>query len=196
MSVMQVIMELTSEMDYKHLEGSQVGNLERTGIASLEILETRWKKFLPSSPSDIELRHLCLILQAYCLIYPHHDVHGADTTDTTDTSDSTSATSGSDGGSQKKKEDKKYIIPCKLPEDFQDPNWPNKETCTFYFDFEQFLPVEIYHKLICLASTSAKPPYPYKNKYSYKKCSFYGLEKAHWVMEIDPYAHRLKIMVM
>lgn len=173
---MQVVMELTTDKEEENLSQDQVKGVEKNGIADFELLEVCWKKFVPESLSDIKIRHLCLILQAYCLIYPYPN--------------QSITIDGSSGTPQK------YIIPCKLPDRFKGNERHVKNRATFYFDFNLFLPVEIYHKLICLASSKANPPSGSCNQYSRKKCSFHGLLDTKWVMEIEQEKHRLKITVM
>ena len=178
MSIMQVVMELTTDREEQNLSQDQVKGVEKDGVADLELLEVCWQKFLGGSLSDIGIHHLCLILQAYCLIYPY--LIQSDVT-----------TAGANGMTPRK-----YVIPCKLPDQFRGKELQPKNCATFYFDFNLFLPVEIYHKLICLASSKAKPRFGTCSQYSRTKCSFSGLLETKWVMEIEQDKHRLKIMVM
>ena len=147
-SVMRVIMELNK---VEGLKQEQIMQLESKGTADLDLLSVCWKEFLTASDSAsdfrIDIHHLCLILQAYCLIYPV----------TINNSDSVQS---------------KFIIPCKLPKTLEEEcSLPNPST--FVFDFEGFLLEEIYHRLICLVSRAARPPRRRKNLYSWKKCKFF-----------------------
>ena len=174
-SIMTVIMELKTKHRNQNLTTAQVSQLEKAGLADLELLEVCWEKFIstPKSSSDvkIEIKHLCLILQAYCLVYP--------------------VSAPIEEG---KKSCSKFIIPCKLPDLLtSQPQLPGS-SC-FGFDFRGFLPAEIYHRLICLASRQAKPPKGFSNLYSSKKCYFRNLEGTHWIMEMDSEKHMLNFEV-
>lgn len=170
MSVMKVIMELTMANNEIQLERSQIQTLEMDGIATLEVLNGCWKQFL--SKTKITIDCLCLMLQAYCLIYPIP--------------------------SEKKKAIQKYIIPCKLPDNI------NKIKCriskknweTFYFDFNNFLPIEIYYRLICLLLTQSKPSRRSHNSYSKTACFFYNLWETNWKVEYEEIEKRIKVMVL
>lgn len=174
--VMRVIMEL--DYDVPGLRGEQTRDLNIYGVADLEVLEVCWKEFI-SAQSNIEIRHLCLMLQAYCLIYPVQTL-------TTISGKNVSIP--------------RYIIPCKFPTEIEPdvmPKWV-KKCATFYFDFDGFLPDEIYHRLVCLASSEAKPP-PKKHdhqRYSSKICIFYRLLDTNWVIEMERHEQRLKIGVI
>ena len=162
--VMKVIMELKTTRKMPGVPSTLIKELEMNGIADLKLLEHCWKKFVAAP--DVEMRHLCLMLQANCLIYPVQP---------------TSENSV-----------EKYIIPSKLPStiDMSKHSWVS-ECATFYFDFRKFLPDEIYHKLICLASSEANSK---KSCYSRKCCVFYGLSGTNWVMKMEE--DRLEIGVM
>ena len=171
-SIMTVIMELKTKHRNEMLTTAQISQLEKTGVADLELLEVCWGTFIPTAKSSsdfkIEIEHLCLILQAYCLVYP--------------------VSAASENCSR-------FIIPCKLPEVLT--NQPPLPGCScFGFDFRGFLPAEIYHRLICLASRQANPPKGFSNLYSSKKCHFRNLEGTHWIMEMDSEKHMLNFEVM
>lgn len=175
------------------LTQEQIQRLETTGKADLEVLGVCWEKFVSSPESTSEfkvtLNHLCLILQSYCLIYPvpsSTESRAENNSNSTDSSDPVEVNS------------RTFIIPCKLPEQFEDP----KKQCklrnfiSFIFNFIDFLPAEIYHRLICLASRDSKPPSGYKNKFSGRKCFIRNLFDTHWVMELDSDQHKLCFQVM
>ena len=175
MDAMKVIMELTMN-DVTELSTSQLQNLVESGVADYEVLEACWKKMLSASELPfITVHHLCLIFQAYCLIYPIECTLCA-----------------------AKSEVQKYIIPCKLP-----PRIVNadifkrvKKYATFYFDFLKFLPEEIYHRLICLASTYSEAIIQeVYNCYSKESCFFSNLEGTRWIIQMELEKQRLKIMV-
>lgn len=176
MSMMKVIMELSTKNNEAELSNEQILKLVEEGVADLEVLNTCWKKYIPSSesPSAIGIDHLCLIFQAYCLIHP------------------ISKPSDEEGT-------RNFLIPCKLPDEIE-----NSTICRiiesytpFYFDFNEFLPDEIYHRLICLISTMAKPPQPeICNYYSKQRCFFSGIMGTNLITEKDEARQRLKIKVL
>lgn len=171
-SVMNVIMELKSTSTVPGLHREQIIKVVKTGVADLDVLAVFWKDFLPA-PADIQIRHLCLILEAYWLICPLPPTP-----------------SGSDQVTE-------YIIPCKLPDKTRETCPFESDAVTFYFNFCQFLPAEVYHRLICLALRDSEPIQgPAHNLYSSKRCVFYNLYDTNWIMELDMEKHRLKISVV
>lgn len=174
--LMRVIMELDPKKEVPGIRGDHLRDLSSSGIAYSEVLEVAWEEFISPRDSDgIKLHHLRLILQAYCLIYPIELVT-----------------------STGKKCPTQYIIPCKFPTEIEStdlPKWVGK--CdTFYFDFDDFLPSEIYHRLICLASKESKPPLKKHKCYSSKMCIFYSLLDTKWVIENEGPEQRLKMGVI
>ena len=176
MEAMRVIMELNIKDDVTELSTSQLQNLEKSGVADYEVLYACWKKMLSASESPcITVRHLCLIFQAYCLIYPIKGTLCA-----------------------AKSEVQKYIIPCKLPKNIDDDVFKKmKKYATFFFDFYKFLPEEIYHRLICLASTYSKVKIQeVYDCYSKEICFFSNLEGTRWIIQMELEKQRLKVIVM
>ncbi len=155
-----------NQIEHKH-----VLHLE-SGVASMELLKNYLTKFISGS-SDITLNHLLLILRSYCLIFPLQP-------------------------ESKALDLPKYIVPCKLPDDLDDKdvNILEEECCIFYFDFCQFLPDEIYHRLICLASAKSKPQRGKPNIFSERRCMFHSLFNTYWIMEAERKMHRLKFTVL
>ena len=178
MTVMKDIVELKTGIGNKEqllVDNTQILQLKE-GFADSTVFKIFWEEFV-SSPSAITVRHLCLIFQAYCLIYPVN-------------------TCGATAGYA----EQKYIIPCKLP-----PEIENEHICkiighhsTFYFDFYEFLPDEIYHKLICLASQKCviKRMQRLHNCYSKRKCFFFNLLETNWVIEFHEGKQQLMIAVL
>lgn len=172
-------MELDDTAMPEGVKASQIDKLEKSGMADLKLLRSCWKDYVsaPGSASKIELRHLCLLLQANCLIFP------------------VQSTAASNGNASAANPTQKYIIPGKLPPPKPDINWITCCGATFYFDFNTFLPDEIYHKLICLASSEAQPTGKLQNRYSSQICIFCGLFDTNWAIEIEREKQRLKISV-
>ena len=179
MTVMKDIVELKTDHGFKEqlLNHTQIQQLKE-GFAYFSVFKIFWKKYVANAGLVITVRHLCLIFQAYCLIYPVYSVNVC----------------GRTAGSA----EQKYIIPCKLPDKIND-----KRVCkiirnhsTFYFDFHEFLPDEIYHRLICLASQECviKRKQCLHNCYSKRKCFFFNLLGTNWDIEFQE--GRLMIAVL
>ena len=183
MTVMKVIMELTVKNDIADLSPTQVQKLETEGVADFDVFKACWDKFLPT-PCAIEIRDLVLIFQAYCLVYPIHSMPKYSTCSQPELT-----------GSQP--EVCKYIIPCKLPGVIcrRDVHRRSKKFSAFYIDFLQFLPNEIYHCLICLASSHCKVRVnAERNGYSKKGCFFVNLHETNWLIKMEQEQQQLKIM--
>ncbi len=171
--VMSGIVEKDPAKDIDNeIEHKHVLHLE-SGIASMELLTNYLMKFISGS-SDIKLDHLLLILKSYCLIFPLQP---------------------------ETKALPKYIVPCKLPDDLDDEDVSilEERCCVFYFDFCQFLPDEIYHRLMCLASAASKPERRkpnITNIFSKRRCVFHNLFGTYWIMEAEREMHRLKFTVL
>ena len=172
MTVMKDIVELKTDHGNKErlLSNTQAQHLS-DGFADFGVFRIFWEEFVSSSDSlsAITVQHLCLIFQAYCLIYPVHSANACARGITAESAE------------------QKYIIPCKLPEQIN-----NDRVCksidnhfTFCFDFYEFLPDEIYHRLICLASEVCviKRKQIFHNCYSKRKCFFFNLLGTNWVIE-------------
>ena len=183
MTVMKDIVELKTDHGNKErlLSNTQAQHL-RDGFADFGVFRIFWEEFVSSSdrPSAISVQHLCLIFQAYCLIYPVHSVNAC----------------GRTAGSA----EQKYIIPCKLPEQINDDRVRKSidNHSTFCFDFYEFLPDEIYHRLICLASEKCdiKRKQRVHNCYSKRKCFFFNLLDTNWVIEFHEGNQQLIISVL
>ncbi len=181
-TVMTVIVEITPAICYDGIASEHIRLLKR-GVASKTLFEHFFKDSLARS-SCIALDHLILILRSYCLIFPLRP--------------EPKALSGADGGASSYPE---YIIPCQLPDDLDDNDVNNLERkcCIFYFDFYQFLPDEIYHRLMCLASAASKPERrkpSITNIFSKRRCVFHSLFGTYWIMEAEREMHRLKFTVL
>lgn len=169
-SAMKAIMELSiDEEEDKDME--KIIILVKQGVIDKDMLKDCWKEFVskaPNSPDETtQILRLTLLVQAHCLIYPVKIV---------------SAVNG---------DNPKFIVPCKLP-NTTDARVRFKPT-TFYFDFCRFLPDEIYHRIICMATQKAMPQLGKSNQYSGTKCIFYGLQNTIWVIELEREKERLKI---
>ena len=171
---MKEVVELGSENAEvrKRLETDQVLMFKKDSVADLKVFTACWKHSVESLPKgSITVHQLCLIFQAYCLIFPVQ-CEGP--------------------------ESQKFIVPCKLPftiREDDDIYKLSESYATFFFDFYDFLPDEIYHRLICLAWKNSKTVREQENvsKISKTACYFVNLEKTNWLIEHE--YQQLKIMV-
>ncbi len=184
-TVMKIIVETTPTICYDGIASEHIRPLKR-GVACIEIFEHFLKDFISGS-SDITLDHLLLILRSYCLIFPLQPEPKA-----------LSSPEGADGDDAHGALYSEYIVPCKLPKDpcDKDVDILEEECCIFYFDFCQFLPDEIYHRLMCLASAASKPQRRKPNIFSKRCCVFHSLFGTYWIMETEREMHRLKFTVL
>ena len=174
--IMTVIMELRPNQEtedrYPELQSAQILKLKEYGKADMGFLKICWEKFISVTESlEISIEHLCLILQAYCLIHP--------------------VSSSSENGDENARE---FIIPCKLPKKIQLD--PLVDASFFSIKFDDFLPAQIYHRLICFALRKSELPDHLSNEYSSNKCLFYDLKDTNWIMEMDCENHELRFEVM
>ncbi len=182
--VMRVIVEIDPAEDCDNqIEHKHVLHLE-SGIASMDLLTNYLMKSISGS-SDITMDHLLLILRSYCLIFPLQPEPKA--------LSSPEGAEGAHGASYSE-----YIVPCKLPDDLDeyDVDILEEECCVFYFDFCQFLPDEIYHRLMCLASAASKQQRRKPNIFSKRRSVFHSLYSTYWIMEAEEKMHRLKFTVL
>ncbi len=178
-TVMRVIVEIKPDDNYEGIANEHIRSL-REGVAYMEIFKDFLKKFISgSSDNIITLDHLLLILRSYCLIFPLQPE-----------SNTLSSPEGAEGAASSLK----YIIPSKLLYDLhvKDVTIPEEECLVFYFDFRQFLPDEIYHRLMCLASEASKPKIGECNKFSKQRCMFYNLHGTNWIIKLEREKHRMK----
>ena len=204
-TLMKLVMEL--EDGAANYKGEDLKNLTKTGIARAALLRGCWQEYF-TTDSDILFRQLCLMLQAYCLIYPirgdiepemgcpnrsHSDNH-----ETVPVASPPSLShSQSDGCTDTAANDLKFLVPCKLPEKIKVKNL--SQSIAFYFDFQGFLPVEIFNRFVCLmlARSQAKSTTRSIPEFSATCCRFYQVEGCNWQMERGVETdHMLKVSVM
>ena len=180
-SVMKIIMELgrTSQGDRR-----LIIKLHDTGIASEGLLREKWADFCSESESGGPSFHqLCLILQAYCLIFPlkgfQPQIEAAPLSANGQTT-------------------KSFLVPSKMPEKAEeDKVGSDVPWVEFYFDFEKFLPEVIYHQLICimLACAGDHTSEEVMPRFSKSWSCFYDIEESHWKFEYQRKLHRLKVSI-
>ena len=182
--VMKVIMGITRSTPG---DRSKIIRLINTGIASDSLLREQWKGYFSESESSLSFRKLCLMLQAYCLIFPLKDLKSNEEPESSLTSDVTSKPVTS------------FLVPSMLPVIAAE----DKVKCRvpwvhFYFDFEKFLPEEIYHRLICimLAKSNDHSSEEMKPKFSKSWSCFYDVDESHWRFEVQQKDHKLKVSIL
>ena len=168
--LMRIVMEL--EHGDADFTGKDVRDLKLMGIARAALLRKCWGEYLPlDAGGDTLFRQVCLMLQAYCLIYPIR------------------------GGTDTITDDLKYLVPCKFPpEKIEKKDWP---WVTFYFDFQGFLPMEIFNRFVCLMLARSQANKSHKQpEFSATCCRIYQVEGCNWQLEVETHCHLLKVSVM
>ena len=164
MKVMRNIMELKPGFGTS-IANTDVIELEKMAIAKTSVLQECWKDF---NLSEDNFHKLTLILQSFCLLFPLSFGHGnsrkkcqstttADNSSGLESKSTSTATSTLSSNTLKEDErqDRTYLIPSMLPptdlneHELQDIR-KNMYKFSFDFEFENFLPVEVYHRLLCL----------------------------------------------
>jgi len=182
--------------------GEDLRELER-GIASAELLRGCWEEY-NSTDDDVSFRQLCLMLQAYCLIYPIRGDMGRclphrSQSDNYEISTTTAAASPSLSHSQSAcgadTTADNFLVPCKLPENVELKK-DRLSWITFYFDFQGFLPVEIFNRFVCLMLAQSQSKHKSQlPEFSATCCRFYQIKGCNWKLEIEA-GHLLKVSVM
>ena len=192
-SAMQVIMEL--KVNDKRVTGNEQQMLQETGKVSFECLKRLWSQSDPCVLKSglVDAQQLCLILQAYCLIHPSEYFNK------TCQIQPASIDAGCSSSTL-------FLVPSLLPEAkllIDKGEISESESrlpwISFYFDFHSFLPLVIFHRLICLllAAYRQESKRPGAVHYLSKTlCRFDGIKGCNWKVELEEYQHRLKISVM
>ena len=144
--MMRIVMELKAGKGSK-LTNQEKDKFEKTGCAKLSLLRKCW-----SGLSNEYFDKLMLMLQAFCLVFPlpAGDSHAA-----TGQSSATPPACQADHGENDRQachtqDNILYLIPSKLATVNTQPTDDSDFNFTFVFDFGGFLPVEVYHRLLCL----------------------------------------------
>ena len=185
LEVMRTVMELG--IDAEGFRGRDTCNLAIKGVATATLLRKCWEPFLKGG-SERSFRQLCLIMQAYALIFP---IKVADTSASTPPSRSASvpvAMSQTTPATRSQSDRVDYnfseyfLIPCRLPEKSKVKPLTG---LTFFIDFQGFLPVEIFHRLICLMlNKSRSVPVVSKLMLNSTCCYFSRVENCQWRLEV------------
>ena len=167
---MRKILELDwNEQFHGNIPNAFLQELSSHGIADRRLLKERWLDELDTCEILI-FDHLCLILQAYCLIFP---IHSQDKEESTECSE-------------------KYLIPCKWP-----TSVVSKEEYALYdfkvtFDFKKFLPSEVYYRLVCWLLMSAERE-DNENVFSQKESIIHDVKDCDWRIEHKATEHVLEV---
>ena len=197
--VIKVIFEM--KQSFQGVPGRLVRDLNGSGIASSTLLKACWEKFTHKGPASFH--QLCLMLQANCLIYPVESLPcpmRAETDPLPSSSHLPTTPARSQTSPETDDSEKFFLVPCKLPEKTCEAL---KADCRlpwirFYFDFQKFLPNEIYHRFICLmlAVSESNKSKKKKNTYFSTCCQFYNIDGCNWKIELEQSLHRLKVSVL
>ena len=174
-------MQNVVELDYRSsIEGKHINQLRETGVASSALLKEACSGYF-REPIEQSFHQFCLMLQAECLIHPIHSSLPLLTT----------------GEAASTDEEQLYLVPGKLPDEMKEDPIECSRWTTFYFDFQKFLPNELYHRLICLLLAELQLNKPLDKPYLSKTiCQFHYIDECHWSIEFERAQHRLKISVL
>lgn len=200
---MKIVMEL--EVGEGQIPNTDVEELNDKGMTKSSILWECWNKLCKD---EVSFYRLCLILQSFCLIFPvssrdSQPVQCSASSPATPQSmakeqDNTSEASAQ--GQQNKnpapETDTVYLIPSKLPCcDGPTESDAAKYKLTFFFKFQAFLPLEVYHRLLCLMLRDQKvnPRWTCTGTFTERYFQVKGVQNNNWmVQKVD---NKLKIFV-
>ena len=202
MKVMRLVMEMKIGMG--QIQNTDVMKLKETGTTKSSVLRNCWADV---SKDEVYFCNLCLILQSFCLIFPissyspptHRSASLPVTAQLTaqgrDNTSEASAQSQSEG-EPASEEDTTYLIPSMLPRgDGPTKNDKAKYKISFCFDFRGFLPVEVYHRLLCLMLRDQKVQPTWTNTGTFTETYFQvkGVHDNNWM--VQKREDKLKIFV-
>ena len=149
------------------LKNDEVQELQKTATADANLLRKCWEKF-----TNKVFRQLCLMLQSFCLIFPLPQCESLPPERSLSMPASSQASSQSaERGSATQQINRSesegqppsnpvttYLIPSMLPEKPRptDESLKKLYNFSFSFNFRGFLPVEVYHRLLCLMMRDQK----------------------------------------
>ena len=171
--IMRKIVELDwIEEFHDDIQNAFLQELSCQGIADRHLLKERWSDELETC-EILSFSHLCLILQAYCLIFPIHS---------------------QDKVKESAECSEKYLIPCKFP--LRPTSVVSEEEYALYdfkvtFDFEKFLPSEVYHRLVCCLLMSAERED--NNVFSQEESIIHDVRDCDWRVEHKATEHVLEV---
>ena len=170
------VMTELMKVDYgcKH-NAQDICQLLDHGLAKQSFLQSLWDDYLDRSTQESQQRsfqQLCLFLQAFCLIIPASSVN-------------ISTNQGS-----------LYLIPCKLKGKDEPPESPEypEDWIQFYFDFNRYLPAEVFHRLFCLLACDSTDP-SHENTFRYNYCSLWDIQQSNLWLEMHTEKNLLKAYI-
>ena len=173
-------MDLDHNKEYEGIKPASLQDLGVYGIADKHLLEKRWKEELEAC-GNLKLNHLCFILQSYCLIFPIESKSSEEQPGQSEATDCS----------------QRYLIPCKFPltvdaSRLSDDN--NLFDFKIYFDFEKFLPAEVYHRFVCRLIMLADRE-DSKNVFTRAECIIHHVKGWDWRVEHKALGHALEISI-
>lgn len=177
-----------------------------SGLAKESFLRSLWKEYLDDSSQE-SFEQLCLFLQAFCLIIPASYVNMDTTVAVISTPTqmlSSVPTSTTQGHTKSIAQDREFLVPCKLKGESSPPKSPPhpEEWLQFHFNFEGYLPAEVFHRLSCLLVIKSQKrdadtvlPPTAKNEFFYNYCSLRNILHSDWWLEMLGEKHMLKVHV-
>ena len=172
-SIMTKVMEV--QMSSLTLSNTDIEELKTTGMVKMSSLHTLWQEDHKGNDNQFEI--ICLLMRAHGLmqaIKPTRSTAGSTTGSTTTESNLI-----------------QFMIPCMLSQ--KALNIPNGYT--FYFDFKGFLPLEVFHCLICLVIKKCQEvPDCHKPSFSANTCIWYWIKGYSWYIQLLSQEHRLKVV--
>ena len=164
------VMTELMKVDYEDIR-----QLLNHGLAKQSFLKSLWDDYLDRSTQEGQERsfqQLCLFLQAFCLIIPASSVNISTN------------------------QESLYLIPCKLKGKDEPPESPEhpEEWIQFYFDFNRYLPAEVFHRLSCLLACATTDP-THENTFHYNYCSLWDIQQSNLRLEMHTEKNLLKAYV-
>ena len=190
--MMKKVVELKAGRGAEMTNAEQI-LLEDTGCAKLSLLKRCW-----SNLGDEDFHRLILMLQSFCLVYPLPKSPEKDDTKPLCAQLNPTPCVLLQPDQQSLKEEpgqsafslpslnQTYLIPSKLQEkEFDKDQLTKYFNFSFEFDFRGFLPVEVYHRLLCLMlkklpQRSRKPRYIFTANHF----KIYEVEGCNWVVQM------------
>ena len=203
-------MKLDADEDNEGIEKSLVVQFAESGDCSLNLLKMCWKKYLadPENPSTgiMELRHLCLLLPAYCLISPLQtkendkcniliqkggDIDSRHSESEREVNYYVTSENINENNNPKVKHPEIYLVLCRLPNQDLEAT-PEKNWFSFYFDFKGFLPAKVYHRPFCILLMFAGVMDNVFSRYEY----VLNMPKNSWKIQHKQFEHVLDVSVV
>ena len=154
----KVMTELMNvDYGFKH-NPQDIRQLLNRGLVKQSFLKRLWNDYLDRSNQERLFQQLCLFLQAFCLIIPASSINISTN------------------------QESLYLIPCKLQGKDEPPHSPEypEEWIQFYFDFNGYLPAEVFHRLCCLLARDTTDP-THENTFHYYNCSLWIQQGTLWL---------------